>query len=489
MKKINNNNKGYNKLLFIAALVFVFSCSKDYLDVDPNKPIPEQLNADDAEGLVNSIYSAHLQWVDSGTEVWNINSFSWIGVSSITSDNAEKGSIPGDPGRDKDLLDDFTFTPTVLSFSDLFEGHYKGIQRANQALSRIPTFEMDAALQTRLIGEAKFLRAHFYFRLAKMFGGVSLITGRDSSLERATLEDTYKFIEQDLLDAISALPKKADYAPEDLGRATQGAAKALLAKLYMYYASNIDASKWQNVWDLTNEIMISNAYGLMPNYEDVWKDSHENNQESIFEIQGHGQLPTLVGIQGYSQTQAPRGGDDNLGWGFNTPTQDLADSYEAGDTRSDATIIFRGETLFDGRLISESVLNPMYNQKAYSSTAPSIREGEKNIRVLRYAEVLLMNAEAALETGRDAASPLNTVRNRAGLGNAPTVDKAAIWRERRHELAFEHDRFFDLVRQGRAGQVLRAHGKAFVDGKHEYFPIPQVQIDKSEGILIQNSGY
>ena len=144
--------------------------------------------------------------------------------------------------------------------------------------------------------------------------------------------------------------------------------------------------------------------------------------------------------------EAPRGGDDNLGWGFNTPTQDLADSYEAGDTRSDATIIFRGETLFDGRLISESVLNPMYNQKAYSSTAPSIREGEKNIRVLRYAEVLLMNAEAALETGRDAASPLNTVRNRAGLGNAPTVDKAAIWRERRHELAFEHDRFFDLVR-------------------------------------------
>ena len=136
----------------------------------------------------------------------------------------------------------------------------------------------------------------------------------------------------------------------------------------------------------------------------------------------------------------------------------------------------------------------MYNQKAYVSKTEETFNGDdwnsnKNIRILRYAEVLLMNAEAAIEVGSDATTPLNRVRNRAGLGNAPVVDKMAIWKERRVELAFEHDRYFDLVRQGRAGEVLRAHGKNFVDGKHDLFPIPQAQIDLSGGLLTQNPGY
>jgi len=226
---------------------------------------------------------------------------------------------------------------------------------------------------------------------------------------------------------------------------------------------------------------------LTTNYEDIWKEIGENNTESIFEIQARGETPT-AGIQGYSVSQGARG-EGGWGWGFNTPTQNLADSYEVGDLRRDATIIFRGETLYDGRVVPNTVENERYNEKAYISAFSNAWETGKNIRILRYAEVLLMNAEAALKQGGDATTPLNLVRNRAGLGNAPVVNEMAVWKERRFELAFEHDRYFDLVRQGRAGAVLRAHGKPFVDGKHEVFPIPQEQIDKSGGILVQNPGY
>tara|TARA_R110002050_G_scaffold288248_2_gene440051 strand:- start:31362 stop:32801 length:1440 start_codon:yes stop_codon:yes gene_type:complete len=461
-------------------LGLTLSCSEDFINVAANEETEGAITADKAPELVNAVYNNLNQWA--------MSSFSWNGVSSMTSDDADKGSDPGDTGGDKNLLDALTFDATTISFDEVWAAHYDGIQRANQAINRLEAFDLDPTLKSRLIGEAKFLRALTYFRLVKTFGGVPLIAGiPDLSadpaqlLSRATKEETYAFIETDLTEAITSLPEKSEYPISELGRATKGAAKALLAKVSMYQ------NKWQVVLTLTNEIIASGEYGLTPNYEDIWKEISENNIESIFEIQARGETPT-AGTQGYSVTQGARGAG-GWGWGFNTPSQNLADSYEAGDTRRDATIIFRGETLFDGRLVPNTVVNPMYNQKAYSSAFSDAWETGKNIRILRYADVLLMNAEAALATGGDAATPLNQVRNRAGLGDAPVVNQMAIWEERRHELAFEHDRYFDLVRQGRAGTVLRALGKPFVDGKHEVFPIPNEQIIKSGGLLEQNPGY
>lgn len=468
------------KTLILLILGLALSCSEDFIDVAANEQTEGAITAESAPELVNAVYNSFLQWPTS--------SFSWNGISSITTDDADKGSDPGDTGADKHLLDALTFDATTISFDEIWQAHYACIQRANQSINRLEAFDIDPTLKSRLIGEAKFLRALIYFRLVETFGGVPLIADvPDLSvdpaqlLSRATKEDTYAFIETDLNEAITSLPEKSEYPSSELGRATTGAAKALLAKVSTYQ------NKWQEVLSLTNEIIASGEYGLTPNYEDIWKEIGENNTESIFEIQGRGETPT-AGIQGYSVTQGARG-EGGWGWGFNTPSQDLADSYEAGDLRRDATIIFRGETLFDGRLVPNTVVNPMYNQKAYSSAFSDAWETGKNIRILRYAEVLLMNAEAALATGGDAATPLNQVRNRAGLGNAATVDQMTIWEERRHELAFEHDRYFDLVRQGRAGEVLRALGKPFEDGKHEVFPIPQEQINKSGGLLEQNSGY
>jgi hypothetical protein len=194
----------------------------------------------------------------------------------------------------------------------------------------------------------------------------------------------------------------------------------------------------------------------------------------------------------------PRGG-----WGFNVPTTDLANSYEAGDPRKDATIIFRGETTPEGDNIPNTVPNPMYNQKSYVPfTDPSNQDcnegSEQNIRVIRYAEVLLMNAEAANETGNQtlAKQSLNAVRARARGGNnailpdITTTDQAtlrtAIWEERHHELAMEFDRYFDVIRQGRAQQIFGPKGWT---EKYTVWPIPQNEIDLSAGVLTQNPGF
>jgi hypothetical protein len=248
------------------------------------------------------------------------------------------------------------------------------------------------------------------------------------------------------------------------------------------------------------------GYSLVSNYEQLFRVANENSSESIFEVQAK-YVPGNCDISNsqYSQVQGVRGVTGG-GWGFNTPTAELAASYETNDPRRDATIIFRGETTPSGDNIDLVGDNPRYNQKSYVpfSTYIACSEGsEQNIRVLRYAEVLLMNAEAANEVGgpanvTQALSSLNAVRTRARGGNPLTVlppvvttDQAAlrqaIWRERRSELAMEFDRFFDVIRQGRGEEVFGTKG--FVAGKNEVWPIPQNEIDLSAGVLIQNPGY
>jgi hypothetical protein len=217
-------------------------------------------------------------------------------------------------------------------------------------------------------------------------------------------------------------------------------------------------------------------------------------------------------VRQYSQVQGIKEGQFNVptsqvfqGWGFNTPSADLYNAYSEGDVRRDATIISVGNTLFDGVVI-RSAFNPRYNYKAYVSIRQETQGGStdfsnKNIRILRMGEIYLIRAEAANELGMsgEALNSVNAIRARArgsnsnAVPNLTTTDQGQlrqlIWNERRLELGMEHDRFFDLVRTGRAGEVLRAHGKNFVDGKNEIFPIPQDEIAASGGVLVQNPGY
>lgn len=484
MKKI------YISMFALSALFFT-GCADDFLDVDSTQAVPttdvDQYNSDSgAKTFVTSIYSKFLDW--------DMSSFGWIGLASITSDDADKGSSPGDTGTDKDVLDALTYNASNPSAESTFIAQYDGINRCNQALDMIPKLDQaDASLRQRLMGEAKFLRAFMYFTLVKCYGGVPIVDRLQSPtseedkkmlLTRKPVEEVYAFIEKDLEDAIAVLPNRSAYAADEKARASKGAAYALLAKVSLYQ------KKWQEVVDNCNLIT---GYSLNPSYAKMFRLEGENDVESIFEINGNGAVPTK-GIAGYSNTQGARGAG-GWGWGFNVPSQSLLNAYEAGDVRKDATIIFRNSTLYDGRVVPETVENPMYNFKAYSSSYTDAWETDANIKYLRYGEVLLMKAEALNELGQtsEAISLLNQIRHRAELGDTPATTQAAvrtaIWKERRVELAFEFDRFFDLVRTGQAESAFAADGKVFTVGKNELFPIPANFILQADGLSQQNPGY
>ena len=484
MKSINN------KIIFcLLATASFLSCGKKFLNEPPRTvTIQDLLNSSDgALRLIAAVYNKLYAWEE--------HSFSWIGISSITSDDADKGSDPGDSGTDKNDLDNWTFTPSAISFSEVWISNFEGIGRATYALKFLP--DINTPDRDRFIGEAKLLRAYFYFNLVRTFGGVPKIDNVlqsevdiETASTRASAADIYAYIESDLNDAITKLP--VNVAAAENGRVTRGAAQALLAKVSLYQ------KKWAQAKSMADAVIASGQYSLLTDYSKIWREAGEFSSESIWEVNAIGTTPNK-GIEGYFVVQAPRG-DNGLGWGFNTPTQDLVNAYEPGDVRKAATIMFAGQTLWDGFVVSPLASNPRYNYKSYVSKTKESFNGDdwnsnKNLRILRYGEVLLIKAEAENELGNigPAQSALNQIRNRAGLPNTTAATQTdlrnAIYKERRVEMAFEHDRMFDLRRTGRAGVVLRAHGKPYVDGKHDLFPIPQHEIDLSNGKLMQNPGY
>ena len=481
---------GYFLSFFILSFTLIFSsCGKKFLEEKPRAiTIQELLKSNDgAERLTAAVYSKLYAFGE--------HSFSYIGVTSIASDDADKGSDPGDLGVDKGDLDNWTFTPSAISFSELWINNYEGIGRATYALKFLP--ETNSPDKDRYMGEAKFLRAYFYFNLVRIFGGVPLIdkvleseTEISTASTRATAAEIYAFIEKDLTEAITTLPPVVTTAEN--GRVSQYAAQALLSKVYLY------EKKWAMAKAAVDVVINSKQYALVPDYAMIWREAGEFSKESIWEVNCIGTTPNL-GIENYFVVQAPRGAN-GLGWGFNTPSQDLVNAYEPGDVRKAGTIMYAGQTLWDGFQVSPIATNPRYNYKSYVSRTKESFNGDdintnKNLRVLRYGEILLIKAEVENELGNVdvAKGVLNQIRNRAQL--APTAASTqtdmrnAIYKERRIEMAFEHDRMFDLHRTGRAGQVLRALGKKYVDGKNDLFPIPQNEIDLSNGKLIQNPGY
>jgi hypothetical protein len=477
--------------IFVLSGLFVSGCSDDFLDVNPTESIPadvELVNNDaGAKSFVTAIYNHFLGW--------EMSSFGWNAVSSIISDDADKGSDPGDAGGDKDIIDALTYNASTASFQSTWNANYAGINRCNQALEIFPKLDkVTPALKVRLEGEAKFFRAFMYFTLVKGYGGVPIVDhvplpvsedDRLMQLTRKSPAEVYAFIEKDLNDAITNLPEKSAYGAEDRTRVSKGSAYALLAKVSLYQ------KKWQQVIDNCDKVT---GYSLVDDYSSLFKKEGEFGPESIFEIDGIGGTSSPgFGIGNYSVSQAPRGAG-GWGWGFNTPTEGLANAYEAGDVRRAATIIFRGSVLYDGREIPQSVANPRYNYKAYSSDFYNQEFTDTNLRYLRYAEVILMKAEALNELGQtDAAiTLLNQIRLRAKVGETSAVSQGdvriAIWKERRLEFAFEHDRWFDIVRTGQAKAAMAADGKTFVEGKHELWPLPTSFIREAAGLSQQNPG-
>jgi hypothetical protein len=480
-------------LSFIASIVTFQSCKKSFLNVDPAGNVAASQfwrNQADATQAVSAMYA--------NLHEWSNIAFAPIAVESMGSDDVLKGSTATDAAFMNDFHN-FSANSGEGQISDFWGGEYKTINFANQVLDNVPGISMDAALKTRFLAEAKFIRAWAYFRLVRAFGDVPLRTHvpKDASeynIPRTAKAQVWAQIETDLTDAAAVLPQS--YPAADVGRITKGAALALHAKAAMYQG------KWADVLTYTNAVM-GLGYTLFPNYEQMFRTTNKNNSESIFEIQCLliPNNPDASNSQ-YSQVQGVDGSTGG-GWGFNVPSADLAAAYEDNDPRRNATIIFRGETTPEGDVIPSGGNSTMYNQKSYvpfGLYVSGFNEGaQQNKIALRYADVLLMNAEANNQLGNTAPAlaSLELVRARARGANAAilpkvtTTDKAAlqlaIWNERRVELALEFDRYFDVIRQGRAAAIFG--GRGWKAGKNEVWPLPQNEIDLSAGTLTQNPGY
>ena len=488
-----------SRISLIILLCMAFGCSEDFLDRKPKGQLTFDTffdTEDHAIWATNAIYS-HFK-------SWEMCSFPYIGITDIISDDADKGSTENDAAYVLEL-DEFTFDATNTTFQQAWQGSYHTIFRANLAIDNIPGIEMNVALRDRLVGESRFLRAYTYMRLVQWFGDIPLITRPLNDDEyynqpRVPKEDIYNFIENDLLEAINALPEKSQYASADLGRATKGAARGMLAKLYMIKHDFARAA------EQTEAIINSGEYSLLTRYSDNFLPVGENGSESVFEI---GAVAAQAAVAGpgatpYNMIQGVRG-IPNLGWGFNRPSDDLVASYEPGDPRRQATVIYVGEVLPDGSTIVQDnpeILNERYNQKAWVPAHAGLQDnGPGNLRILRYADILLLAAEAQNEINNPgkALEYLNMVRARArGTNNFILPDvtttvqselRERIYAERRVELAMEQHRWFDLARWGRIDEEMAPLKPNFTPGKNTLLPVPQTEIDLSGGLMMQNPGY
>lgn len=449
---------------------------------------------------------------------FNLHSQSFITATSIRSDDADKGSTPADGGANATTMDNFPVLASNGFCNTLWVGNYALITKCNSTIKEVNTntqIVATEAIKKQTIGEARFLRAYAYFNLVRLFGRVPLIDSlfsnpaAQNNVPQSSTAQLYAFIEGDLTYAAANLPLNWDV--KFVGRATSGAANGLLAKVYLYQ------QKWQQAMNAAAAVVNSGQYDLSTPYDKIFREEGENSKESVFEVQATASaaIPSANGVQ-YAQIQGIRGsGIWDQGWGWNTPSTYLEAAYEANDPRKNRTIMYTstGTTIYQtiyGENLPVGLPNPRYNNKVYTNPALRASIGNRfgywmNLRVLRYADVVLMYAEAANEVGGAAnttiaLNALNSVRARARAGNntilpdVTTTDQAllrdAIRQERRVELAMEHERFFDLVRWGIAQTVMNASGKPnYIGSRDGLLPIPQTQIDLSAGVLTQNPGY
>lgn len=492
-----------------------------------------------AEAVVNAAY-VPMTW-EFGTTYYP----EWY-FGDIVSDDALKGGQDINDGADLRELENFKANSDNEILLQYYRAQWQGIQRANLAIDEIPTTRIEtegdeagkqAKYRDRYLGEAYFLRGFYYFRLARMFGGMPLIdyvikSSNQWAQTRSTMDETLNFAIKDFKRAESLLWEKDKYSDEELGRATKGAAQAMLLKANLYradYQRNAgneteaqkyfaEAAKWGN------EVIKSRQYSLWPNYLDNFRLANENGRESVFEIQYTEEATSDYGGEGYTRgtmttilQRSRSSAFGEAGWGYNRPTQNLYNEYEAGDARRDETILIptdeQIETPAQEIYCGDRMLNRKYamyddgtNGGIYK-LAHATRSPKNNIQI-RYADVLLMYAEACCETGDlpSAKTALKEVRDRAGLSQFPytaviqgqTVTfndnqedlRKAIRHERRVELAMEGHRWFDLTRWGIAKETMDTYmaGETeeakelygtFQKGKHELFPIPSKEIDLS----------
>lgn len=503
--------KVFIKLIYIATIISTYSCS-DFLNKEPlvsNSIENYYKNAEEANAAVMAAYSP----LQNGALQWSM-----MLMGDACSDDALVGGSMYNPSDNAQQLALFTTKADNTICLDRWNICFQGISKANYAIKYIQVMtqaQIDTTLVAQYVGESKFLRAYYYYLLVTTYGGVPilkepLLYSEYKNQKKATEEQVWNFIESDLLDAKSLLVKRKRIPTSEIGRITLGAVYSLLAKVYLFQG------KYELCQAAASQVINSRVYRLETDYNFLFTLAGENNKETVFEIQHQN-----GGIGEGSVISWFVNGLNSGGLGFDCPTQDLVDEFESGttttgtdwiDPRLNATIVFDGEQNTTGSPTR------YYNQKMYVSPSDrtSNQDSPKNLTLIRYADVLLMFAEAANRNGRSdtAIVVLNSIRQRARamIGNDSKILPAfpygaytnsvadielAIWHERRVELAMEFGRFWDLKRQKRLEDVMHGYsikyhtdkGKFFDINKHSYFPIPEMEITLTNGNLIQNFGY
>jgi hypothetical protein len=397
----------------------------------------------------------------------NLYTSDYWAMSEMRADNTNYQYDESDRGaQQREEIDEFLITTTNNYVNAVWSQLYRNIQQSNVIVSRIDgvKFSNDAT-KKQYLGEAKFLRALYYFHLVRLFGGVPLIvkevTGPEEAItpKKATPEEVYAQIIADASEAAANLP--ATYAASETGRATKGAALTLLGDVYMTMKDFPKAVS-------TLQQVVGLNYALVGNYADNFDPAKKNNSESVFAVQFdaglEGQFSNYIFVFGPRNGKKDLTGfNGNLG-GCNIPTPSIVNAYEANDKRKDASIAmydsptnaaFQESVAFGGKM--------PFIKKFYHPPYALDGRANENWPVYRYSQVLLMLAEAINETGNgDPLQYINPVRQRAGLPPLGALSQAAfrdtVFHEQRVELAFEDQRWYQLLRTGKAVSVMTAHG-------------------------------
>jgi starch-binding outer membrane protein, SusD/RagB family len=488
-------------LMTIPLAGMLFTGCKKFLDRKPLQASLEDLNQGGLEGQVFGLYGAFL---DRNSAYHGFSSIPWFGLNSFRGDDAMKGSSAADGADWETVYDNFQYQKAHWSASIYWDQHYNLINKANTVLYTADSLKLSDPASVVNIAEAKFFRALAYFNLVRVFGEVPKIDFKisnpnDAKKPKAPVAQIWALIDEDLNAGIANLPVNWNNAAGNSlapGRLTKYTAMALAAKAKIY------RNDWAGVLGLCQQIINSGNYQLLSDYNTLFKVSGENSKESLFEIQA------FVGPNGvpnsgheYGVEQGVRGsGDWDLGWGWNVPEPGQEASYETGDKRKAATILYSGQDDGYGRTVPSFPTVPRlyWNKKVYPEPSMQTLTGRRqnnwlNHTLIRYADVLLLAAEAANELGgaaneANAVAWVNMIRSRAGLPAVSFTTKAdlrsIIKKERRSEFAMEGERFFDLVRWGDAETVLGPKGYTPC---HKYYPLPQSAIDfAGSSVLVQN---
>ncbi|AQG79055.1 RagB/SusD family nutrient uptake outer membrane protein [Spirosoma montaniterrae] len=472
-------------ILTLGLCLSLTACRETFIELAPLSQASTATFYRSASDLLNALNGAY------GALQFNGQYGQYYVVAEIPSDDTVpvlSGSV-----TDQDEFDKFYLRTTNPFLSTRWADGYRGIYRTNAVIDRSSAIQMDETLKGRIVAEAKFLRALMYFNLVRVFGDVPLVIKEIVDPQegyqygRNAVTEVYAQIEKDLTEAEAVLP--VSYTGANVGRATRGAARALLGKVLL------TQRKYAPAATKLKEVIDAGTYDLVATYADVFRPSNKNHRESIFDVQYR--KGNLGEGSPFASSYAPENSGNAViqfgGDGNNQPSTDLINSYEPGDLRRDLSLA----TSF----VNASGARIAYNFIRKYTDPPIVKyDSEDNWPVLRYADVLLMYAESLNEQGQTAtALPLlNRIRRRAGLAERSITTQAdmrlALENERRWELAFEGHRWFDLVRTGRALPVLQAKAQAIgirgtLSSNNLVVAIPQSQIDVNRERIQQNPGY